>query len=117
MRLSHVMIFVKDVSRAAKWYGDIFGFSVRNNYAPHYAILWNEEMKLRLDLHPDHSGEEVGRGAQVFLSVDDIDKEVARLRGKGITVTDPRSEGGEARFSDATDSEGNTVGVIEEAGR
>jgi predicted enzyme related to lactoylglutathione lyase len=116
-RFSHVMLFVKDVSRAAKWYGDAFGFVLRNNYAPHYAILWHEGMKYRLDLHPDHSGKEVGRGAQVYFVVDDLDGELASLRAKGITVTDPRSEGGGARFSVVTDGEGNFVGITEEATR
>ncbi len=114
-RFSHVMIFVKDVSRAAKWYGDVFGFAVRNSYAPHYAVLWHEGMKFRLDLHPDHSGQEVGRGAQIYFGVDDLDGEVARLRSKGIVVTDPKSEGGSARFSVVTDGEGNLVGIGEEA--
>src|SRR5262249_51733799 len=66
--LSHVMLYVNDVSRAAKWYVDTLGFKIRFVAGPHYGILFHDAMKFRLDLHPTREGtqDNVGRGPQAF---------------------------------------------------
>jgi predicted enzyme related to lactoylglutathione lyase len=113
-KFSHVMLYVTDVDRAVKWYADKLGFSISSNYAPHYAMLWHEGLKFRLDLHPDRVGGNIGHGAQVYFQGDSLDSSVAALRAKGITVSDPRTEGGGAvRFCDFFDSEGNKLGLWE----
>jgi predicted enzyme related to lactoylglutathione lyase len=113
-KFSHVMLYANDVDRAVKWYEDKLGFSVTANYAPHYAMLLHEGLNLRLDLHPDRSGGNVGHGAQVYFQGDSLDAAITALRAKGIQVTEPRSEGGgTVRFSDFLDSEGNKLGLWE----
>jgi predicted enzyme related to lactoylglutathione lyase len=111
---SHVMLYVNDVDRAAKWYVATFGFKVRFVAGPHYGILYHDEMKLRLDLHPTKpdSGN-VGHGPQAYFVADDLDAEVKSLRAQGISVDDPRSEGGSARFCNFRDCEGNVLGLTE----
>jgi predicted enzyme related to lactoylglutathione lyase len=116
-QFSHVMLYVNDVSRAVAWYRDTLGFSIRFESAPHYASLQHDRLKLRLDLHPDRNGQNVGRGAEVYFQTDDINAAVADLRAGGLTVPDPRSEGGGAVwFTSFKDSEGNTLGLWEERG-
>ena len=114
-QFSHVMLYVNDVSRAVAWYCDTLGFAINFNDAPHYASVKHDELKLRLDLHPDRKGTNVGHGAEIYFLVDQIDAAVAALRAKGLTVPDPRSEGGGAVwFTSFKDSEGNTLGVWED---
>ena len=93
---SHVMLYVNDVDRAAKWYVQTLGFKIRFVAAPHYGILFHDAMKFRLDLHPTRgeTAANVGHGPQTFFVSDDLDAEVKSLRGKGVSVEDPRSEGG-----------------------
>jgi predicted enzyme related to lactoylglutathione lyase len=111
---SHVMLYVHDVARAAKWYADNLGFKPRMVAAPHYAILQHDGMKFRLDLHPDKStSHNVGNGAQTYFATDSIDADVQALRAKGVKVEDPRSESGSPRFCNFTDSEGNILGLTE----
>lgn len=111
---SHVMIYVQDVGRAAKWYTATLGFKPQMLMAPYYGILDHEELKFRLDLHPEQPGRgDIGHGPQAYFASDDIDADVKSLRGKGVTVEDPRSESGSPRFCNFKDCEGNVLGLIE----
>ncbi len=52
---------------------------------------------------------------RVTMRVADMEAEIARLRGAGITVPDPTRVDGFAslRYSEFTDPEGNTVGLLD----
>ena len=110
---SHVMMYVNDVARAAKWYEDTLGFKPVLLAAPHYGIISHPQLKFRIDLHPDRQKNKVGGGAQVYFVTDDIDAEVKSLRGKGVSCDDPRAESGSPRFAGFRDSEGNELGLTE----
>ncbi|HET6250943.1 MAG TPA: VOC family protein [Tepidisphaeraceae bacterium] len=110
---SHVMVYVTDMPRAIKWYADALGFAVKYAAAPHYASLWNETLKLRIDLHPDPKGENVGHGSMIYFNADDLDKAVAALRARGVQVSDPRRRASSPRFTEFADSEGNIIGLYE----
>jgi predicted enzyme related to lactoylglutathione lyase len=110
---SHVMIHVNDMERAVKWYASVLGFVGKYVSAPHYASLWNESLKLRIDLHPDSQGENVGHGAMLYFAADDLDQAVAELRRRGVHVSDPRSRANSPRFTEFADSEGNAIGLYE----
>ena|SRR5436309_568939 len=112
-QFSHVMLYVHDVNRAAKWYVDTFGFKIRFVAGPHYGILDHAGMKFRLDLHPAKSTDDVGHGPQAYFVSDNLDAEVQALRAKGASVEDPRSESGSPRFCNFNDSEGNVMGLCE----
>jgi predicted enzyme related to lactoylglutathione lyase len=112
-QFSHVMVYVKDMDRAALWYQEALGFVVKYLAAPHYASLWQESMKLRLDLHPDPQGSNVGHGSMIYFTAADLDEAVAFLRDRGITVSDPRRRGDSPRFTEFADSEGNPLGLYE----
>src|SRR2546423_9601026 len=114
-RFSHVMMYVYDLDRAVKWYTEILGFRIQFVAPKHYASLFHERMKCRLDLHPTSAGNpNVGHGPIAYFSTDDIDRDVAELRGKGVTVEDPRTEGSSPRFCGFKDSEGNWLGLEED---
>lgn len=115
LQFSHVMIYVNDMERAAKWYQDVLGFGVQYLAVPHYGTLQHAAMKLRLDLHPDPNHTNVGHGAMVYLAAQDLDTAVRLLREKGVTVSDPRKRGGSPRFTEFADSEGNPIGLYEAA--
>src|SRR5207244_936811 len=84
---SHVMIYVHDLERAAKWYSSMLGFKPLYIAAPHYASLYHEGMKFRLDLHPGaKDSPDVGHGALVYFTSEKLDDAVAALRGKGVSV-------------------------------
>lgn len=110
---SHVMLYVTDMTRAVKWYTDVLGFAVRYLSAPHYASLWHEVLRLRIDLHPDSPGGNAGRGSMIYFTAANLDQAVAELRGHGVHVSDPRSRANSPRFTEFADSEGNTLGLYE----
>jgi predicted enzyme related to lactoylglutathione lyase len=109
---SHVMLYVNDVARAAKWYEAHFDFKPFFVAAPNYASLHHEGMKFRLDLHPDKTGGNVGHGATPYFTVGDLDGTIATLRTKGVEAKDPTTDGG-VRFASFIDCEGNTIGICE----
>jgi predicted enzyme related to lactoylglutathione lyase len=113
LQFSHVMLYVKDMDRAATWYQETLGFTVRYLAAPRYASLLHEAMQLRLDLHPDDQLQNVGRGAMVYFAAVDLDIAVASLRSRGVVVSDPRRRGESPRFTEFADSEGNPLGLYE----
>ena len=116
-QFSHVMMYVNDVARAAKWYEDILGFKPVMLAAPHDGILSHPKLNFRIDLHPDRQKNKVGGGAQVYFVTDDIDAEVKSLRAKGVSCDDPRAEAGSPRFAGFRDSEGNELGLTEPSKR
>src|SRR5690242_8113391 len=116
LQFSHVMVYVHDMERAARWYQDVLGFAVTYLAAPHYASLSHGSMKLRVDLHPDPDGQNVGRGAMIYFTAPDLDAAVAQLRDRGVHVSDPRKRGNSPRFTEFADSEGNPVGLYETPG-
>jgi predicted enzyme related to lactoylglutathione lyase len=114
-KFSHIMIHVNDMERAVKWYADALGFVAKYVAAPHYASLWHESLKLRIDLHPDPAGGNVGHGSIIYFASEDLDQTVAELRRRGVHVSDPRSRENSPRFTELADSEGNIIGLYEEA--
>jgi predicted enzyme related to lactoylglutathione lyase len=113
LQFSHVLIYVKDMERAAKWYEDILGFNVQHLSAPNYATLYHGPMSLRLDLHPDPSGQNVGRGSMVYFASHDLDDAIEILRRQDVVVSEPRQRGESPRFTEFADSEGNPLGLYE----
>src|SRR5262245_45305430 len=113
-KFSHVMMYVNDLDRAINWYTTVMGFTTRFAAIPHYASMFHPGMNFQLDLHPAPADSpHVGHGPIVYFASEDLDKTIADLRAAGVSVSDPRSEGGSARFTDLRDSEGNVLGLCE----
>lgn len=113
LQFSHVMLYVKDMDRAARWYQEVLGFGVQYLAAPHYAALRHDAMHFRLDLHPDPQGTNVGHGSMLYFFAPNLDAAVAMLREKGMIVSDPRRRGDSPSFTEFADSEGNPLGLYE----
>lgn len=87
-----VRYMVRDVEAAIDWYGRHFGFAVFADYAPAFADLRRGKLRLLLSGamssagRPMQDGERPGPGGwnRIHLVVDDIAKEVARLRADGV---------------------------------
>ena len=105
--LSHVMLYVREVAPAIAWYREHFGFEVVYD-SPYYGAVRHPGIGCVIGLHPiEADSPEIGHGAQVYFGVKDIEGAVAALRGAGIEVQDPKSEGGSKRFAGFRDLDGN----------
>lgn len=113
---SHIMMYVSDFDRALAWYTGVLGCEVNFSHAPHYASLRHAGARINLALHPTEAeGADVGHGPIPYFKVSDIEATLAALSAKGVKIGKPRSEGGSARFATFWDSEGNALGLQEEA--
>lgn len=112
-RFSHVMLYVNDIQRALAFYKGTLGFAA-NFESPHYASLWHDAMKCRLDLHASEANSrDVGFGPMPYFAARDFDGALARLKAAGVKVGQPRREGDSPRFVTFWDSEGNALGLEE----
>ncbi len=113
-RFSHVMLYVRQLDRAVKWYSENLGFSINYNIPDAYASLWHEKMNFGLDLHPDiKNSPNIGHGAIAYFSTENFDETIRLLKEKDIRVDEARSEGGSKRFTQFWDCEGNILGLTE----
>jgi catechol 2,3-dioxygenase-like lactoylglutathione lyase family enzyme len=112
-RLSHVMLFVNDMTRALAFYKDKLGF-VENFASPEFASLRHEKIQCRLDLHPTEAdSRDVGFGPMPYFGTKDFDGVIAQLERLGVKIGTPKREGGSPRFVTFWDSEGNALGIEE----
>src|SRR3954469_13162343 len=86
-----VRYMVDDVNEAVAFYTEVLGFSVLNNFAPAFADVIRDNLRLLLSGPTSSAGTPMSDGARpgpggwnrIHLIVDDIDAEVARLRDAG----------------------------------
>lgn len=116
-RLSHIMLFAKDVPAAAEWYRRTLGFEPLFIAGDGYASLMHKGMGVRLDLHMSEDGHpNIGKGPMPYFAVKDIEAALAALKAKGVECSEPRSEQGSPRFASFKDGCGNLLGVEEMGG-
>src|SRR5262245_57352151 len=84
---------VHDVDEALAFYCDVLGFEVLTNFSPAFADVKRGQLRLLLSgpassagrPMPDGATPEPGGWNRIHLIVDDIESDVARLRGAGAT--------------------------------
>ena len=121
----HVRYMVDDVPAAVNFYTAHLGFTVLTNYGPAFADVKRGNLRLLLSGPTSSAGRPMPDGRQpgpggwnrIHLLVDDINAEVARLRGAGVSfrndvVTGP---GGKQILLD--DPSGNPIELFQPAGR
>jgi catechol 2,3-dioxygenase-like lactoylglutathione lyase family enzyme len=121
--LVNVRYLVDDVQRAVDFYTEHFGFELRSNHPPAFADVVRGPLRLLLSgpkssagrPMPDGRVPEPGGWNRIHLIVDDIDREVARLREAGLSfrndvVTGP---GGQQILVD--DPAGNPIELFQPA--
>ncbi len=121
----HVRYMVDDVEAAVVFYTTHLGFTVLTNAGPAFADVKRGNLRLLLSGPSSSAGRPMPDGRQpspggwnrIHLLVDDIEAEVARLRGAGVrfrndVVTGP---GGKQILLD--DPSGNPIELFQPAGR
>jgi catechol 2,3-dioxygenase-like lactoylglutathione lyase family enzyme len=122
--LVNVRYMVDDVERAVAFYTEHFGFELRSSAAPAFADVVRGPLRLLLSgprssagrPMPDGRVPEPGGWNRIHLIVEDIEREVERLRGAGLRfrndiVTGP---GGQQILVD--DPAGNAIELFQPAG-
>jgi uncharacterized protein len=123
-RVVHFEIPADDLERAGAFYRDAFGWDISDVQGMDYAMLGttpSSEQGGPLDAGAINGGmlrrDEVIRGPVVTIDVDDIDQALQKIGELGGTTVLPKAEvmgmGYTAYF---TDSEGNLMGLWQDAG-
>jgi catechol 2,3-dioxygenase-like lactoylglutathione lyase family enzyme len=112
---------VKDVARARRFYEEKLGFKPRQEVAG--GVVYEFGKGTACFLYPTPNAG-TSRASQAFWQVDDIEREVEELRGRGVKfedydMPDMKSrngifEGGGAKAAWFKDTEGNILAVIQE---
>jgi catechol 2,3-dioxygenase-like lactoylglutathione lyase family enzyme len=110
----------KDVARARKFYEGKLGFKVKSETAGGVVYEFGEHTACFLYPTPNAG---TSRASQAFWQVDNIEREVAELKSRGVTFENydlpgMKSEdgiftGGGAKSAWFKDSEGNIMAVIQ----
>ena len=117
----YAYIPAKDVSRARKFYEDKVGLKPKQEIAG--GVVYEFGKGTACFLYPTENAG-TSKASQAFWQVDDIEREVAELKKRGIRfeeydmpemeVKDSIYSGHGARAAWFKDSEGNTLAVIQE---
>lgn len=112
--LHHVMLWARDLDTAVRWYHDTLQFEVVYHAPCEYASLYHPTMGA-LALHGAGEGDtgHIGHGPMPYYGADDLDRAVAWLTARGVSV-DPIQQVSESpRHTWFRDCEGNTLGLEE----
>ena len=119
----NVRYMVSDVQQSVDWYVGHLGFKVQLNAAPAFASVERGPLRLLLSGKtasagrpmPDGRQPEPGGWNRFQFLVDDIDAEVARLRGEGVSFRNDVVRGPGGAQILAEDPSGNVVEIFQPA--
>ena len=120
----HVRYMVDDVGAAVAFYTTHLGFTVLTNYGPAFADVKRGNLRLLLSGptssagRPMPDGRRPGPGGwnRIHLLVDDVDAEVARLRGAGASFRNDVVSGPGGKQILLDDPSGNPIELFRPAG-
>jgi catechol 2,3-dioxygenase-like lactoylglutathione lyase family enzyme len=121
----HVRYMVDDVGAAVTFYTTHLGFSVLTNYGPAFADVKRGNLRLLLSGRTSSAGRSMPDGRQpgpggwnrIHLLVDDIEAEVDRLRGAGVSFRSDVVTGPGGKQIVLDDPSGNPIELFQPAGR
>ena len=121
----HVRYMVDDVGAAVSFYTTHLGFTVLTNFGPAFADVKRGNLRLLLSGPTSSAGRPMPDGRQpgpggwnrIHLLVDDIDAEVARLRGAGVSLRNDVVTGPGGKQILLDDPSGNPIELFQPAGR
>jgi catechol 2,3-dioxygenase-like lactoylglutathione lyase family enzyme len=119
----NVRYMVDDVQQAVDWYAAHLGFSPLSSAAPAFADVKRGALRLLLSgktssagrAMPDGTEPSPGGWNRIELVVDDIEKEVARLRAEGVNFRNDIVRGPGGAQILLVDPSGNLVELFEPA--
>ena len=122
--LVNVRYMVDDVENAVAFYTSHFGFTLRSSAAPAFADVVRGNLRLLLSgpkssagrPMPDGRVPEPGGWNRIHLIVDDIAREVARLREAGLTFRNDVVTGPGGQQILVEDPAGNPIELFQPAG-
>jgi predicted enzyme related to lactoylglutathione lyase len=122
--LVSVRYMVDDVDRAIDFYTTQFGFQLGQSASPAFAEVIRGRLRLLLAgpkssagrPMPDGRKPEPGGWNRIHFVVDDIETEVARLRGAGVTFRNEIISGPGGRQILLEDPSGNPIELFQPAG-
>ena len=117
----NVRYMVRDVEEAVAWYTGHLGFALLSKHAPAFADVARGSLRLLLSgpassagrAMPDGERPVPGGWNRIHLIVDDLDAEVARLRGVGAEFRNDVVEGPAGKQILLLDPSGNVVELFE----
>jgi catechol 2,3-dioxygenase-like lactoylglutathione lyase family enzyme len=120
-----VRYMVHDVEKSIAFYTDLLGFELLTNAPPAFADVKRGNLRLLLSgpkssagrPMPDGATPEPGGWNRIHLIVDDIDDEVAQLRGAGASFRNEVVEGPGGKQILLQDPSGNVVELFQPASR
>lgn len=121
----NVRYMVDDVSASIDFYTKLLGFELLTNAAPAFADVKRGNLRLLLAGPASSAGRPMPDGTKpgpggwnrIHFIVDDIDAEVARLRGDGATFRNEILEGPGGKQILLQDPSGNVVELFQPATR
>ena len=123
--LVSVRYIVDDVERAVAFYTEHFGFEVRSSHLPAFADVVRGGLRLLLSgpassagrPMPDGRRPEPGGWNRIHLIVDDVEREVERLRTAGLSFRNDIVSGPGGRQILLDDPAGNPIELFQPADR
>jgi catechol 2,3-dioxygenase-like lactoylglutathione lyase family enzyme len=122
MQAVSVRYIVKDIRAAERFYCDNLGFELQMDAAPGFAMLSKAGVRLFLNAPgaggaggatPDGASPAPGGWNRIQLEVDDLEREVARLRNAGAEFRNEIVEGRGGKQILLQDPSGNLVELFE----
>jgi lactoylglutathione lyase len=116
LRLNHVGIFVKDFDESMRFYTQTMGFheafTIKNNDGKPVLAYLQITRDTFLELAPATAERPVGL-SHIGLWPEDLGATVAALRGRGVTVADPRTGSTKTSITNVTDPNGVRLELVD----
>ncbi len=121
-RIDHVEIVPKDMGKTLAFYQDVLGFKLKNRQPGRPGSPWKEIVYLTLNdtmlevldavkaAPVSTAAEQIGY-RMMALEVDDMDKAVEYLKGKGVELSRPTMLLGKSKRAEITDPNGLQIEI------
>jgi len=119
--MAAIRYIVSDIAACVAYYRDVLGFEVKMDAAPQFAALQREDLTLFLNIPGAGSAGKAGGNPEpggwnrFQIETDDLDAEIAQLRGKDAKFRGSVAWGAGGRQILLEDPSGNVVELFERA--
>jgi glyoxylase I family protein len=121
-KIDHIEIVPEDLGKTLNFYTDVLGFKLKERQAGRPGSPWKEIIYLTLNgslleiLDPVSAAPRSTAAVQVgyrmiALEVDDMDKAVEYLKGKGVELSRPAMLLGKSKRAEITDPNGLSIEI------